>query len=46
MIDIGRKEYVDLKRSIYREYGRSYDDDRRRFVSAETLAQRILFCRK
>ncbi len=41
MNETGRKEYVDLKRSIYREYSRSYDEDRQRFVSAESLAQRI-----
>ncbi len=41
MNDTGRKEYVDLKRSIYREYSHSYDEDRQRFVSAESLAQRI-----
>jgi ubiquinone/menaquinone biosynthesis C-methylase UbiE len=34
-------EYVELKRSIYREYSRSYDEDRQRFVSPEALLQRI-----
>lgn len=34
-------EYVELKRSIYREYSRSYDEDRQRFVSGEALARRI-----
>lgn len=34
-------EYVELKRSIYREYSRSYDQDRQRFVPAEALLQRI-----
>jgi ubiquinone/menaquinone biosynthesis C-methylase UbiE len=33
--------YVDLKRSLYREYSRSYDEDRRQFVSAQALAYRI-----
>ena len=37
----GNIEYVDLKRSIYREYSRSYDEDRRHFVSGVALAQRI-----
>ena len=41
MNDSGRNKYVDLKRSIYREYSRSYDEDRQRFVSAESLSQRI-----
>ena len=31
-------EYVNLKRSIYREYSRSYDEDRQRFVSADALS--------
>lgn len=34
-------KYVDLKRSLYREYSRSYDEDRKRFVGAEALARRI-----
>lgn len=34
-------KYVELKRSLYREYSRSYDEDRKRFVSAEALALRI-----
>ena len=34
-------EYVNLKRSIYREYSRSYDEDRQRFVSAGALSRRI-----
>ena len=37
----GNIGYVDLKRSIYREYSRSYDEDRRRFASGGALAQRI-----
>lgn len=37
----GNIEYVDLKRSIYREYSRSYDEDRKHFVSGTALAQRI-----
>lgn len=41
MNDTSNKEYVDLKRSIYREYSHSYDEDRQRFVSAESLSQRI-----
>jgi ubiquinone/menaquinone biosynthesis C-methylase UbiE len=38
---INSTEYVELKRSIYREYSRSYDKDRQRFVPAEALLQRI-----
>jgi ubiquinone/menaquinone biosynthesis C-methylase UbiE len=34
-------EYVELKQSLYRQYSRSYDEDRKRFVGAEALAQRI-----
>ena len=34
-------EYVGLKRSIYREYSRSYDEDRKRFVTAGSLNSRI-----
>ena len=34
-------EYVNLKRSIYREYSRSYDQDRQRFVSADALSRLI-----
>lgn len=34
-------EYLNLKRSIYREYSRSYDEDRQRFVSADALSRRI-----
>ncbi len=34
-------EYLELKRSIYREYSRSYDEDRQRFVSGAALARRI-----
>lgn len=35
------KEYVDLKRAIYREYSGSYDEDRKRFVSSDALLGRI-----
>lgn len=41
MNDTAEKEYVDLKRSIYREYSRSYDADRQRFVSGKSLSERI-----
>ena len=41
MSTINSAEYVELKQSIYREYSRSYDEDRQRFVSAESLLQRI-----
>ena len=33
-------EYVQLKQAVYREYSRSYDDDRQRFVGGQGLAQR------
>ena len=33
--------YAALKRSVYREYSRSYDEDRDRFVSGTTLMERI-----
>ena len=38
---INSTEYGELKRSIYRKYSRSYDEDRQWFVSAEALLQRI-----
>ena len=41
MNSINNAEYVELKRSIYREYSLSYDEDRQRFVSPEALLQRI-----
>ena len=41
MNSINSAEYVELKRSIYREYSLSYDEDRQRFVSPEALLQRI-----
>ena len=31
--------YAALKRSVYREYSRSYDEDRDRFVSGQLLRQ-------
>ena len=33
--------YAELKRSVYREYSRSYDEDRDRFVSGTALMERI-----
>ena len=41
MSTINSAEYVELKQAIYREYSRSYDEDRQRFVSAESLLRRI-----
>lgn len=41
MGSVSTVRYVGLKRSIYREYSRSYDEDREQFVSAEALASRI-----
>ena len=41
MNSINSAEYVELKRSIYREYSLSYDEARQRFVSPEALLQRI-----
>ena len=34
-------EYVELKRSVYREYSRSYDEDRKQFVTSGSLNSRI-----
>ena len=34
-------EYVQLKQAVYREYSRSYDDDRRRFVGGQGLNERV-----
>jgi len=34
-------EYVQLKQAVYREYSRSYDEDRKRFVGGRGLAQRV-----
>ena len=39
MSEPGTTEYVELKRSIYREYSSSRDEYRQRFVNAETLAR-------
>ncbi len=41
MTHFEKSSYVELKRSIYREYSRSYDEDRDRFVSGAALDQRI-----
>ncbi len=41
MSNSATKDYVDLKRSIYREYSSSYDEDRKRFVNADALLRRI-----
>ena len=41
MNSINSAEYVELKRSIYREYSLSYDEDRQLFVPPEALLQRI-----
>lgn len=41
MGSVASAEYVVLKQSIYREYSRSYDEDRQRFVSGAALASRI-----
>ena len=34
-------EYVQLKQAVYREYSRSYDEDRKRFVGGRDLAGRV-----
>lgn len=34
-------EYVQLKQSVYREYCRSYDEDRQRFVGGRGLGERV-----
>ena len=36
-----KTDYLTLKRSVYREYSSSYDEDRDRFVSGTALVQRI-----
>lgn len=36
-----KTDYLTLKRSVYREYSSSYEEDRDRFVSGTALAQRI-----
>ena len=41
MIQNDETSYAALKRSVYREYSRSYDEDRDRFVSGPALIQRI-----
>ena len=41
MTHFEKSSYVELKRSIYREYSRSYDEDRDQFVSGAALDQRI-----
>ncbi len=33
--------YVQLKQAVYREYSRSYGDDRKRFVGGRGLAERV-----
>lgn len=34
-------EYVQLKQAVYREYSRSYDEDRKRFVGGQGLSERV-----
>jgi len=41
MSDIAESEYVQLKQAVYREYSRSYDEDRKRFVGGRGLAERV-----
>ena len=41
MTQSSKTSYAALKRSVYREYSRSYDEDRGRFVSGTTLMERI-----
>ncbi|PKB71808.1 MAG: hypothetical protein BZY87_03560 [SAR202 cluster bacterium Io17-Chloro-G6] len=41
MTQFEKTDYLTLKRSVYREYSRSYDEDRDRFVSGTALTQRI-----
>ncbi|PKB63960.1 MAG: hypothetical protein BZY80_04740 [SAR202 cluster bacterium Io17-Chloro-G2] len=36
-----KTEYVQLKQAVYREYSRSYDEDRKRFVGGQGLAERV-----
>ena len=41
MTQRSKTSYVELKRSVYREYSCSYDEDRDRFVSGTALMERI-----
>ncbi len=41
MTQLEHTDYITLKRSVYREYSRSYNEDRDRFVSGTALAERI-----
>jgi len=41
MTQLENRDYITLKRSVYREYSRAYDDDRERFVSGTALTERI-----
>ncbi len=41
MTQLENTDYITLKRSVYREYSRSYNEDRDRFVSGTALAERI-----
>ncbi|MCH7735826.1 MAG: class I SAM-dependent methyltransferase [Chloroflexi bacterium] len=41
MTQKSKTSYAALKRSVYREYSRSYDEDRGQFVSGAALMQRI-----
>ena len=41
MTQLENTDYITLKRSVYGEYSRAYDEDRVRFVSGTALAERI-----
>ena len=41
MANTSETEYVQLKQAVYREYSRSYDDDRKRFVGGQGLTERV-----
>ena len=41
MTQLENTDYITLKRSVYREYSRSYDEDRDRFVNGTALNERI-----
>ena len=41
MTHLEKSRYIELKQAVYREYSRSYDEDRDRFVSGDALLQRI-----
>ena len=41
MANTSEIEYIQLKQAVYREYSRSYDEDRKRFVGGQGLTERV-----